>query len=95
MKQVAALLLAAGVAMSVAARADEAQFSLKYDLRRDLVQSHCITCHSLDYIPLMGPQTRAGWREIVERMRRAFGADVQPEEARSIVDYLYDRYGER
>lgn len=83
----AALVASAGVA------ADESRFTLKYDLRRDIVTAHCITCHSLDYIPLMGPQRRAGWREVVARMRRAFGADIEPEEAQAIEDYLYDRYG--
>lgn len=91
----AALVLIAGMMACGGAVGDESRFALKYDLRRDIVTSHCITCHSLDYIPLMGAQTRAGWREIVERMRRAFGADIQPEEAGSIVDYLYDRYGDR
>lgn len=89
---IAGLLLALVVAP---AAADESRLTLKYDLRRDLAATHCITCHSLDYIPLTARLPRAGWQEIVDRMRRAFGADIQPDEAAVIVDYLYDRYGER
>jgi len=95
MRRGPAILLLTGLLASAGAAADESQFALKYDLRRDVVNAHCITCHSLDYIPLMGPQTRGGWREIVERMRHAFGADIESQEARTIVDYLYERYGDR
>ena len=82
-----AALCAAGVA------ADETTITLKYDLRRDVAESRCITCHSLDYIPNNTYLDRAAWAAAVRKMVEVFGADIDEGEAEVIANYLADRYG--
>lgn len=61
---------------------------------RVLVQSHCVACHSLDYIAMNSPfLDRKGWEASVAKMIRVMGAPVPEAEARQIVDYLSSHYG--
>ena len=61
---------------------------------RDVVESNCAACHSLDYprtnAPFMG---RKMWQAEVDKMIKVFGAPIQPSDATVIVDYLVQHYG--
>ena len=61
---------------------------------RDLVQSHCITCHSLDYPRTNSPfMDRKAWEAEVNKMISAYGAPITAEDAKVIVEYLAANYG--
>ena len=78
----------------LAVSAGEDVIELKPGPGRDLVQTRCVMCHSLDYIPMNSPfLDRKGWEASVNKMIKVMGAPVSPEEAQTIVDYLSSRYG--
>jgi hypothetical protein len=91
-------LLAAAAALLVASAAlgDERQVQLREGPGKDLVVGSCAICHSLDYIPMNSPfLDRKGWEAEVNKMIKAFGAPVAPEDAPKIVDYLTAQYGKK
>jgi cytochrome c5 len=80
--------------LAVAAHAGEDAIVLKDGPGRQAVETHCIMCHSLDYIPMNSPfLDRKGWEGSVNKMIRVMGAPIPPEDARAIVDYLSAHYG--
>ena len=84
-----ALALAAG-----AARADELPVDIKDAPGRATVESNCGTCHSLDYIRTNSPfPTAQVWGAEVNKMINAFGADIKPDDAKTIIEYLSKNYG--
>jgi len=88
----ALLLAAAGAAM--AADPGESGLRLKDGPERALVQSTCAACHSVDYILTNSVfLDRKGWEATVNKMVKAFGAPVAPEDLPKIVDYLAQAYG--
>lgn len=84
-------MLALGLAP---ARAEEQATRLKQVPGVDVVEGHCGACHSLDYIlmnaPFLGP---AQWDAEVTKMIKAFGAPIDPADAKTIGDYLKANYG--
>jgi mono/diheme cytochrome c family protein len=90
------LLLAAIASIAAhAAKADEAAVALKDGGGRDVVSAHCGACHSLDYIEMNAPfMAGKQWEAEVTKMINAFGADIAPAEAKTIVDYLTRTYGQ-
>jgi len=86
---IAALALAAGVVI-----AQERRVELKDGPGRAKVEASCGTCHSLDYIPMNSVfLDRAGWEASVTKMIKAFGAPINADDAKVIVDYLSTNYG--
>jgi mono/diheme cytochrome c family protein len=60
---------------------------------RDLFIARCSSCHSVDYVRMHAPfGTRALWEASVAKMRNAFKAPLDDDEARTIVDYLAVAY---
>jgi hypothetical protein len=75
------------------ARAQE-NVALKPGFGRDLVETRCGVCHSLDYLTMNAPfLNREGWETEVNKMVRVFGAPVGPVDTKIIVDYLVTNYG--
>jgi DMSO/TMAO reductase YedYZ molybdopterin-dependent catalytic subunit len=73
---------------------DESHIKLIDAPGRDRVQANCITCHSLDYIPMNAKiLDRAGWEKEVDKMVKVMGAPVSPADAAVIIDYLAKNYG--
>jgi len=76
------------------ARAEEQEARLKPAAGVDMVQAQCGACHSLRYIlmnsPFLGP---AQWDAEVAKMIKAFGAPIEPADAKTIGDYLKENYG--
>jgi mono/diheme cytochrome c family protein len=62
----------------------------------EIAQSHCGTCHSVDYIatqPRNFADPRAVWTAEVAKMRKVYGAAMTDEDAAKTVDYLVAAYG--
>jgi cytochrome c5 len=60
---------------------------------RDLTAAACVTCHSLDYIPMNAPvMSRASWEKTVHKMIDKFGAPIRPEDVEQILAYLTAHY---
>jgi cytochrome c5 len=59
-----------------------------------LVQRHCLGCHSAHYAQTQ-PSTlnRTYWENTVKRMKRPFGAPFPDEDIAAMVDYLVKTYG--
>jgi sulfite dehydrogenase (cytochrome) subunit B len=82
------------LAAAAPAFADEQPVPLKDTPGHEAVENNCAACHSLDY-----PRTnsvfldRKGWQAEVDKMIKVFGADIAPQDAAAIVDYLTKNYG--
>jgi len=86
---VVALALAAGIVA-----AQERRIELKDGPGRAQVEANCGSCHSIDYIVLNSPfLDKAGWDATVTKMIRAFGAPINADDAKVIVEYLATNYG--
>ena len=84
-----AVALAAGIVV-----AQERRLELKAGPGRAQVEAHCASCHSLDYVLMNSPfLDRNGWDNSVTKMIKAFGAPIDAEDAKVIVDYLNANYG--
>lgn len=60
----------------------------------NLVQQHCLACHSADYVssqPL--DSTREYWEHTVTKMQQAFGGPIPNVDIPPMVDYLAKTYG--
>jgi mono/diheme cytochrome c family protein len=90
------MLVASGLVLSAAARADEEQVKLKDGPGKDLVLANCVMCHSLDYIPMNSVfLDRKGWEASVNKMVKVMGAPITPEDQARIADYLVEQYGRK
>ena len=82
------------VMISGAALADEKPVNLKKAPGLDKVEANCGACHSLDYILMNSPFPSAAlWDAEVAKMIGAFGAPIDPADAKAIADYLKANYG--
>ena len=67
--------------------------ALREGAGREVTQSNCVACHSLEYIPMNAPaMDRTGWQKSVQKMRERFGAPITDAEAQQILDYLDAHY---
>ena len=75
-------------------RAAEENVPLKAGAGRETVEAYCSACHSLDY-PRQNAffLNRQGWETEVNKMIKAYGAPIQPADAKIIIDYLAANYG--
>ena len=90
----ASAMLFAALLVTGATRADESGIALEPGPGRELVQSTCAICHSVDYIVMNSPfQDRAGWTKTVDKMVHVMGAPLNPEDVTTVVDYLERHYG--
>jgi hypothetical protein len=95
MRSLAITMLAAASAFGTyAAAAAEKPVQLKQAPGADKVETNCAICHSLDYIQMNAPfLNAAGWDAEVTKMIGAFGAPINPADAKTIGDYLKSNYG--
>jgi sulfite dehydrogenase (cytochrome) subunit B len=74
----------------------EEKIVLKNGPGLDLVRKDCVSCHSLDYIPLNSPfLDHKGWEATVAKMQKAYGAPIPQEDAAPIAEYLATNYGKK
>ena len=84
-----AVALAGGIVV-----AQERRLELKDAPGRAQVEAHCALCHSLDYVLINSPfLDRSGWDASVTKMVKVFGATIDADDAKVIVDYLAVNYG--
>ena len=69
------------------------EFPVKMGQGFNAVQANCLMCHSFGYILNQGPQPRKHWKEVVEKMIKAFKAPITDEDAKKVEDYLTEHYG--
>jgi len=88
------LALATLLLVTAAALAGEKTVLIQDAPGHGTVEVNCSACHSLDYIrtnaPFMTPQV---WTAEVNKMINTFGAPIDPEDAKTIIDYLSRNYG--
>ena len=90
-----AVLSAAAVCGAVGAVAGEKPVQLKNAVGADKVEANCAACHTLDYIPMNSTfLNAAAWDAEVTKMINAFGAPINPGDAKIIGDYLKANYGQ-
>ncbi len=88
------VLFVAAAAAAAVAHAQESKIELKPGPGRDQVMGYCVMCHSVDYIQGNSPfMTRQVWDAEVNKMIKAYGAQIPPAEVPKIVDYLTANYG--
>jgi mono/diheme cytochrome c family protein len=94
-----AAIIAAIAALPVAATlalGGEEKIVLKDGQGVELVRKDCVSCHSLDYIPLNSPfLDHKGWEATVAKMQKAYGAPIPQEDAAPIAEYLAKNYGKK
>lgn len=80
---------AAGVAVMPVAE-DTAAAPAAFDLAaaETLYKARCTQCHDQDEVNAHGGDDEAGWSKIVKRMVENEGAEVNEEDARTIVRFL-------
>ena len=83
------LAVAIGVAV-----AQERRLDLKDAPGRAQVEANCGSCHSLDYVVMNSPfLDRNAWDGSVNKMIKVFGAPINADDAKAIVEYLNANYG--
>ena len=86
-----ALLLTVAASPAVA---EDAPAPLRPGAGQEMVKGLCGNCHTLNYIRMNAPfLTEAQWKAEVTKMRRAFAASIEDDEAAEIVAYLAAEYG--
>lgn len=91
MKTYALAVLLALVALPAAAQEDK--IVLKEGPGKEAVERNCSVCHSLDYIPMNSRfLDRAKWDATIKKMAGPYGATIDPEDAKVILDYLAKNY---
>ncbi|HST01422.1 MAG TPA: hypothetical protein VLJ84_07170 [Usitatibacter sp.] len=87
------VLLAGPITLVIAG---EEKIHLKQGPGVELVQKDCVSCHSLDYIPLNSPfLDQKGWAATVAKMQKAYGAPIPADDAAPIAEYLAKNYGKK
>src|SRR5579863_4959218 len=56
------------------------------------VRIYCNTCHSPRYITMQPPLPPATWEAEVNKMNKAFGANIPEDDSRKIIAYLGAHY---
>ena len=60
---------------------------------REVTETQCRVCHSLDYVTTQPPSGAAQWQGVVTKMRAVYGAPISDADAKAIADYLTASYG--
>jgi hypothetical protein len=69
------------------------RIELKEGEGRVKTETYCNICHSVDYITMQPKFLRTQWSATVNKMIKAFGAPIPPEDAGTIISYLSAVYG--
>jgi cytochrome c5 len=86
-------LPAAAETKSITLPPDDAYAGLESGPGVELVQRACGSCHSTDYVVMQPRGDARQWDGVVTKMIKVFGANIAPEDARAIVQYLAAEYG--
>ena len=72
---------------------DHAYSELKPGPGVETTQRACRTCHSSDYVVTQPRGDARQWDAVVTKMIKVYGANITPDEAKTIVQYLSTEYG--
>jgi len=61
----------------------------------EAAQSHCLTCHSADYIYMQPPLTKEQWKGVVTKMKKVMGAPIPDNDVDTLVQYLMSQNGKK
>ncbi len=67
--------------------------AFKQDVGAELANAQCLICHSVEYVSLQPPMTRAFWKSSVQKMQQKYGAAIADEQVEPLADYLTRNYG--
>ncbi|HQS67573.1 MAG TPA: sulfite:cytochrome C oxidoreductase subunit B [Sulfuricurvum sp.] len=59
----------------------------------DVVQQHCLVCHSFGYMLNQGKKSRPYWTGTVAKMVNEFKAPIPKEDQQIIINYFVKHYG--
>lgn len=59
----------------------------------ELAQSHCLMCHSVEYVSTQPPMPRKYWEGTLKKMKEKFGAPTPDETLAALAEYLTAAYG--
>jgi cytochrome c5 len=62
---------------------------------RDVAETQCRMCHSLDYVTTQPRGGAAQWQGVVTKMRAVYAAPITDADAKVISEYLAAHYGSR
>jgi hypothetical protein len=54
----------------------------------EAANNNCLACHSAGMVLTQPALSKAQWHEVVEKMRHAYKAPIDPKDVDPIVDYL-------
>lgn len=73
---------------------DNAYGELKPGPGVEVTRQACRSCHSTDYVVMQPRGDARQWDGVVTKMIKVFGANITPEDAKTIGQYLSTQYGE-
>ena len=93
-----ALLLAWPLAVAAQTKSitlplDHAYAELKPGPGADVTARTCRSCHSTDYIVMQPRGDARQWAGVVTKMVGVYGANIPPDDAKAIAQYLATHYG--
>jgi cytochrome c5 len=69
------------------------EVDLKEGAGKDKADEFCNICHSADYITMQPRFPTDAWSAIVHKMIVVYGAPVNEDDSRTIINYLSSNYG--
>jgi mono/diheme cytochrome c family protein len=78
---------------SIPMPSDHAYATLKPGPGVEVARQQCGLCHSTDYIVMQPRGDARQWDGVVTKMVKVFGAPVNDQDVKTIVEYLATQYG--
>ncbi len=72
---------------------DNAMATLAPGPGMEVARANCGLCHSTDYIVRQPRSNAAQWQAEVTKMVKVYGAPINPDNEKTIVEYLASAYG--
>ncbi len=67
---------------------DDSYAELKPGPGVEVARANCVLCHSTDYIVMQPRGDATQWQAVVTKMIRVYGAVINEQDAKTIVEYL-------
>jgi mono/diheme cytochrome c family protein len=80
--------LAAAVNRTVSVKFPDSQAVFPPGAGADIANTQCMICHSAGMVTRQPPLTFDTWKQIVEKMRTAYGAPLPADQVETVARYL-------
>ena len=60
---------------------------------QELASSHCLMCHSADYVYMQPPMPKDKWVGVINKMVKVFGCPIDEKNVEPLAAYLFDQNG--